>query len=320
MNLKFLQNRLNFDLTLYKQITKDILLFRPIAPSSGFTSDYANSGELENKGIELELGGDIIRNDNFSWNLTGNWSTNKSKVLKLAEGVEELSLESAFASFGSYAIVGQPLGSFYGQKWRRNPQGQIIISSAGIPLKEPTTGNIGDPNPDWLAGIRNTFSYKGIRLTGQLDIRQGGDIWNGTLARLHNIGRSQESADRERTYIVPGVLEDGVTPNTIEITPLQYYRTYLGDAGGAEEQHVETVNWVRLRELSLSYRLKIPSLSRYIDHIDLSATGRNLWLDTNYKGVDPETSLTGAGSNINGFDYFNNPGTKSYLFGITVGF
>ena len=320
LNLKFLQNRLNFDLTLYKQKTKDILLFRPIAPSSGFIDDYGNSGELENKGIELELGGDIIQNENFSWNLSGNWSTNKSEVLKLGEGVAEINLEEGFASFGSYAIVGQPLGSFYGQKWQRNPQGQIIINSSGIPLKEATTGNIGDPNPDWLAGIRNTFTYKGIRLTGQLDIRQGGDIWNGTLARLHNIGKSLESADRERTYVVPGVLEDGVTPNTIAIPAIQYFKTYLGDAGGAEEQHVETVNWVRLRELSLSYRLKLPSLNKYIDYIDLSATGRNLWLDTNYKGVDPETSLTGAGSNINGWDYFNNPGTKSYLFGITVGF
>lgn len=319
LDAKFLKNRLSLNLTLYKQKTKDILLLRPLAGSSGFEAEYTNSGELENKGVELELKGDLIKFSDFNWSLGINWSTNKSKVLKLAEGVEELNLESAFSDYGSYAIVGQPLGSFYGTKWQRSTDGQLVIGANGIPLKEVETGNIGNPNPDWLAGIRNTFKYKGIQLSVLFDIRHGGDILNGTYARLTRLGRTAITVDRERTYVVPGLKADG-TVNTTPVSALNYFSRYLGDNGGAAEQFIETVNWFRVRELSLSYRLAPVSLTKYLNYIDLSITGRNLFLDTNYKGVDPETSLTGAGSNINGFDYFNNPGSKSFLFGINVGF
>jgi outer membrane receptor protein involved in Fe transport len=319
LDAKFLGNRLSLNLTLYHQKTKDILLFRPLAGSSGFQSEYANSGELENKGIELELKGNIIETTDFKWDIGINWSKNKSKVLKLAEGVKELSLESAFSDYGSYAIVGQPLGAFYGTKWQRSADGQLIIGDNGIPLKDSQTGNIGNPNPDWLAGIRNNFNFKGVQLSALFDIRHGGDVLNATYGRLTRLGRTAITADRERTYVIPGVKADG-SVNTTPVSALNYFSRYLGDNGGAAEQFVETVNWFRVREITLSYRLAPQALTKYLNYIDLSVTGRNLLLETNYKGVDPETSLTGAGSNINGFDYFNNPGSKSFLFGINVGF
>jgi hypothetical protein len=105
----------------------------------------------------------------------------------------------------------------------------------------------------------------------------------------------------------------------VEISAFNYYRVVVGDAGGsATENAVFDGSWVRLRELSLSYRWKNPTT--FLQYIDFSATGRNLWLSTDYPGVDPETSLTGAGSNVSGFDYFNMPGTKSYMFGLKFGF
>lgn len=319
LNTKFLNNRINLDFTAYKQVTSDILILRPLAPSSGFTSIYSNSGELENRGIEVELGGRILKSKDFNWDLNITWAKNKSKVLKLADGVKELSLESAFTEIGSYAIVGQPLGAFYGTLWNKDASGNLLIGANGLPTKQESTGNAGDPNPDWLGGIRNTFAYKAISLTALIDIRRGGDIYNGTYARLNRLGRTQESADRDRTYVIPGVLADGST-NTKPVSALNYFQNYIGDSGGAAEQFVENVNWFRIRDISLSYRLKLKQLSNFINYIDLSVTGRNLVLITNYKGVDPETSLTGADSNINGIDYFNNPGTKSYLFGVSVGF
>ena len=89
---------------------------------------------------------------------------------------------------------------------------------------------------------------------------------------------------------------------------------------GASESSVYDGSWVRLRELTLSYDFKLKSSVPVIRSLNVYATGRNLWLSTDYPGVDPETSLTGSGSNVNGFDYFNNPGTKSYIFGVKVGF
>lgn len=316
LNVKFLQNKIDLDVTAYQQTTVDILLTRPTAPGSGFTNIYTNAGQLRNRGIEVMLGINAIKTPTFSWDVNLNWSKNVSKVLALTEGVTEVSLESAFNGIGGYAIVGQPLGVLYGTKWERNDAGQLIIGSNGLPLLQEAQQNIGNPYPNWLSNIRNTFTFKGITLTALLDIRRGGAIWNGTYARLQRIGRTQESADRERTYVIPGVTQSGEA-NTQAISALTYYGQYLGDNGGAAEQFVENVNWFRVREVALSYRLK---LKKYLDYVDFSVSSRNLYLNTNYKGVDPETSLTGAGSNLQGFDYFNNPGTRSYIFGVNIGF
>ncbi len=317
LNLKLLQNKLDLDVTLYNQKTVDILLSQPTAPASGFPARYINAASLRNRGVEVMLGINALKTPAFSWDVALNWSMNRSKVLSLIEGVSEVSLESAFTGIGGYAIVGEPLGVLYGSKWERNEQGQFLIGADGLPILQEKQGNIGNPYPTWLGNVRNTFTYKGVSLTALLDIRRGGAIWNGTYARLQRLGVTQESADRERTYVIPGVLEDG-TPNNIAIPAVDYYSFYVGDSGGAAEEFVENVNWVRLRELGLSYRFKVGR--KFLDYVDVSFTGRNLWLNTNYKGVDPETSLTGAGSNLQGFDYFNNPGTRSYIFGVNIGF
>ena len=87
--------------------------------------------------------------------------------------------------------------------------------------------------------------------------------------------------------------------------------------GKNQKQLVFDGSWVRLRELTLSYA--IPKCPKVISNMSLFVTGRNIWLDTEYPGVDPETSLTGAGSNIGGFDYFNNPGAKSWIIGLNIG-
>ena len=316
-----LLNRISIDFTYFKEKTEGILIARPISKATGFAFAYGNSGVLDNKGHEIIISGDIINNKDFVWTLGLNHSAYKNETLELAEGGDEVSIESAFTSIGSYAIVGEPVGVFYGTKWKRDSNGELIIDSNGIPLKESEQGKVGDPNPDWIGGIRNTLTYKNLSLSAFLDFRQGGDVYNGTYARLNRFGRTQESAtNRNGTYGIPGVKEDG-SINDIEINPVDYFQKYKGDGGGAAEQFVESVNWVRLRDVSITYNLK----SSFVQNIGLtklsfSATGRNLWLSTNYKGVDPETSLTGAGSNIGGLDYFNNPGSKSYGFKINLTF
>lgn len=327
LDIRTYKGRLNLDITYYNQKSVDILLQRPIALSSGFEYLYANAGEMVNKGIELTLSGTPIKMENsFQWDLSVNFTRNVNEVLKLEEGVDEINIETAFESIGSYAIVGQPYGALYGTKWKRTDDGQLLINpKTGLPYVDDVRGNIGNPFPDYLMNIRNNFSYKGFKLSGLLDIRKGGDIWCGTCARLDRLGRTEASADRERTYVIEGILanENGESTgqaNNIEISAFDYYTRFTGDNGAAVEQAVFDGSWVRLRELTLSYDFKFGEGMKVLKTLNLYVTGRNLWLSTDYPGVDPETSLTGSGSNVNGFDYFNNPGTKSYLFGLKAGF
>lgn len=329
INLNFLKGLIDVDYTFYIQKSTDLLLFLPTPGSSGFQSSYTNAGEMTNQGHEVYIGINAIRRDDFKWTVGLNWSKNTSEVTKLAVGVDEVSIEAAFGSIGSFAIVGEPLGVFYGTRWARDANDNKLIGANGLPIVADQTGNVGNPLPNWLGGIRNTFEYKGVQLSFLFDFRNGGDIWNGTYARMNNLGVSEDSEDRERTFVVDGVYAPGTVidgndvsgqANSTEISANSYWRQVEGDAGGAAEQFVETVNWVRLRDASLSYRFDWSKNEKGVQYLNISLTGRNLWLSTNYKGVDPETSLTGAGSNIGGFDYFNNPGTRSYLIGVSLGF
>lgn len=320
LDLRFFESRFRIDFSYYNQQSKNIILSLPIAPSSGFRALYTNSGKMENKGIEIIATGTAIKTKDFNWDIGINFSRNRNKVIALANGVEELAPEQAFNSAQAYAIVGSPYGAIYGTKWARNDAGQLIIGANGLPTLDPEKGNLGNPYPDWMMGLRNSFIYKGIRLTGLLDIRQGGVAWNGTYARLNRLGRTEESTDRNRSYVIEGVKADG-SANTTAISANAYYSTFMGDGGAyAAENAIQDVSWFRLRELGLSYNLKLKAIDKYVKSIDLGFVAKNLWLKTDYKGVDPETSLTGAGSNIGGFDYFNNPGIKSYIFSLKANF
>ncbi|OOV18306.1 SusC/RagA family TonB-linked outer membrane protein [Flavobacterium sp. LM4] len=319
LSTKFFDSRLSLDVNAYYKTSKDLLITLPLPSSSGFSSVYQNGAELVNKGLEVEFGYDVFQKSNpFQWNINLNWAKNENEVTDIAGGLDDIQIEAAFGSIGYYAVKGQPLGSFYGTKWARDANGNKIIGTDGLAKIADETGNLGNSAPKWTGGIRNTFTYKRVTLSGLLDIRHGGTVYNGTLARLHNFGVSEASADRERTYVIEGVTETG-TPNTKEIDAKSYYRFYLGDAGGAAEQAVTDVNWIRLRDVSITYDFNVKKFTA-INSAQISFTGRNLWLDTNYEGVDPETSLTGAGSRINGLDYFNNPGSKSFIMTLKVGF
>lgn len=324
LEARFFGGRIILDLTWYNQKSTNLIVQRPIAPSTGFETFVSNAGSMVNRGLEIQLSGDVVSTDKFTWNLAANFTRNYNEVLSLPEGVDEIDIEAAFASIGSYAIVGQPYGALYGTRWQRNDAGQLIIGANGIPLVDPTRGNIGNPFPDWTMGINNNLSFMGVSLSFLFDIRQGGDIWNGTNARLSRIGRTEESAaGRAQSYVVEGVVQqpDGsYTANTTAISPFSYFNHVVGDGGlSATENSVQDGSWIRLRELTLSYAIPADNIP-VLKNATIFVTGRNLWLSTNYNGVDPETSLTGAGSNVSGFDYFNMPSTRSFIVGLRAGF
>lgn len=337
-DVRMFDSRLTLDLTLYEQKSTDLLVSMPLAASSGYGSVRQNSGSMTNKGIELMLGVTAIKNKNLTWEIAANFGKNKNEVLELAPGVDEINIESAFSSIGSYAIVGQSYGAMYGSRILRHSDGSMIIGANGLPVLNNTRGNIGNPYPDWIGSLRNTLNIKGLNITALIDVRKGGDIWCGTYARMSQYGITAPSEDRSKTYLIEGKRITSGTPeydpktglitneseltfadNTREINAFNYYRSYLGDGpGSSAEMAVYDGSWVRLRELGVSYRINLKG-NKNLSYVDLGVVGRNLWLSTKYPGVDPETSLTGASSNIGGFDYFNNPGLKSFMFNIKLG-
>ena len=228
-----------------------------------------------------------------------------------------------------------------------------VLDPDGFPIQAATQGIVGDPNPDWRASIGNTLRYKGASVNVLFDFKAGGDVWNGTKGALFFFGRSGDqdwfttvSADEAATltnyfgctlvqleegsclggngtvvvnddgsYSFRGFVDDfGAGPVIVD----EYYFRLGPGSGftGPSEQFIEDGSYVRLREVTLSYNWADRYVQRLgLQSIDLALTGRNLWLSSDYSGVDPETNLTGP-SNGQGLDYFNNPATRSYQFSL----
>jgi hypothetical protein len=180
-------------------------------------------------------------------------------------------------------------------------------------------GIVGDPNPDFIAGWRNTLQYKNWTLSFLLDIRVGGDMFNGTKGVMRRLGTHIDTDGRNETFVWDGVFQDTGAPNDVAISrDEQFYSRY--GLTGVSEDNIETVNWVRLRDINLSYNFSPTFCKKLkITRASVTLTSRNLFLITNYTGIDPETSLGGA-SNAFGRDYFNNPNTRSYGVNLNVTF
>jgi len=333
IELKFLKNRVNFDFTYYNNQNRDLLISVPLSGSTGYNSRYMNAATMENKGVEIMSNIIPVASKSFNWSLTLNYTQNINKVLSLAPGVTDISL-GGFTGSTINVVVGEAYGSMFSTSFYKDNQGRVIInddpSSAGYgyPIKDNTMKSLGSISPKWTLGINNDFSWKGFDLSFLFDIKKGGIMWNGTRSRMVGFGTAKETENRDKPVVFDGVLghiENGeiVTEgqkNNIEATYSQYFYTNMGGGSNpAQEQFVEKTDWVRLREVSVSYNLGKIINNSFIRSLKVFASGRNLWLSTPYDGIDPETNLMGA-NNAQGLDYFNMPNTKSYVFGFKVDF
>jgi TonB-linked SusC/RagA family outer membrane protein len=319
-DLRFLQNRLGFDFTYYDNHNEDLILSVPIAKSSGYYFANMNAAEMVNRGVELTLYASPVRTAALGWDFSVNFTKNTNEVLSLAEGVENVTL-AGFVGAQARAVVGESYGSIFGEYWVKHENGQRLINEDGFPMMSEDETNLGNVLPNWTMGINNSFTFRNISLSFLFDIKNGGVMWNGTKGAMYYFGTHKDTETREPgdKYVFEGVLADG-TPNTKEVVrDIDWY--VLGEGSGftgPTEDFIEKTDWVRLRELTLSYSLGRNIATRAgLTNAEIFLTGRNLWLSTPYTGVDPETSLIGAG-NGQGLDYFNMPGTKSYMVGLRL--
>jgi TonB-linked SusC/RagA family outer membrane protein len=333
LEVKLLKSRVNFDVSYYNNQNRDLLINVPVTGSTGFNAQYMNAATMENKGTEIMANVIPVSTGDLTWGITFNFSQNKNKVLSLAPGVSNIAL-GGFTGSTINVVAGEPYGSMFSTSFYKDDQGRVIInddatnSGYGYPMLDPTMKSLGAIAPNWLLGISSDLSYKGLGFSFLFDIKNGGIMWDGTRSRLVGFGVAKSTENRGEKVTFEGVkghVTDGVAitsgvKNDIETTFSQYYYVNIGGGSGpAQEQFVEKTDWVRLREVTVSYDFGKWIKKTFLRQMSLYATGRNLWLSTPYKGIDPETNLMGA-FNAQGLDYFNMPNTKSYVFGVKLDF
>ena len=334
-DLRFFNNDLTFSFTYYNNKIEDILLNVSLSPSSGFSTQYGNFGAMKNKGYEIDLGWNAIQKQDLNLNTTLNWSKNVNEVTDLY-GTSVVNM-SPGASVQSVALVGSPLGTLFGTGSRTNADGSFDLNENGFPQITSSFVVLGDPNPDWRAGLGLNLSYKKFNLNVVLEHSQGGEFSPRTLHVLKRFGTTTETANRV-TLTEPLVNVKGTTfpaGTTIRgniqnfgggnvLLDEQWYRRDIGGGFGDNQAYnfsIYDATWTKLREISLSYTLDSPSLKSTIglSSVRFTLTGRNLININNIPGIDPEVNQYGTGNAL-GLDYFTNPQTQSTLLGVTFNF
>lgn len=311
---------LNF--TYYNRTTKDQVALASLPGSTGYSSYILNAGKIENKGIEATLTlNNILRNtQNFRWDIGINFTKNKNTVLEIPPDLNEIIIGSS-AWFGASVIVkpGLPYGSVSGTYYERNEAGDLLLGDDGFPIRSSDTKVLGDPNPDWQMGISNGFRYKNWNLNFLFDIKQGGMLLNESRLAMWWYGSDIEIENVGKKHVFEGVMKSTGEINTQEVTLSETY--YKSKKSFVDEPAMEDASWVRLRNVSLSYQLS-PRLfeNSFIEGIQLSFSGRNLWISTDYSGTDPEAASVLGPGNVQSIDMFPVPGTKSYTFSLKANF
>jgi TonB-linked SusC/RagA family outer membrane protein len=358
-DLGLYRDKADVSFTFYNAITEDVILLTPLSPSTGYFVQPQNSAEFRNRGYEVTLNLRPLTTQDFAWDVGLQWARNQSLVTQLdaatfipLDGTNNLTPYNV-------AMEGHPVGVFYDFGWVRcglspngmdaavrgvdlatvcagQPHGALYIAASGFPLADPNQRVVGDPNPDWSGSVRSGVRYKKWQLSGLVDIRQGGDIHNGTRGALYSYGTHKDTEQRavcngttctgnEKTFGRGGWFDGPVVgPGAGMAVPIgeNWYRQGLGAGvfAGNTDGFMEDGSYVKLRELSLGYTFDTEWVRRTLGltSFDLRVAGRNLKTWTDYSGYDPETNLGGAIQNTRGMDYFNMPQTRSFVFTVNL--
>lgn len=322
MDTRLFNNRFGLNVSVFKRNSKDLITDQNLDPSSGYTVTRVNAGELETKGIEVDFDVNVIKSQTsgFNWTVQGNFYADESLVKKLPDGTERIALTPTIAGRpANFAVEGLPIGVILGDKVLRT-NGELTVDNNGdYIVGSSTTEYLGDPNPDWTASLDNGISFRGLSFNMSWQYRHGGDIYSQTAAAL--VGRGVVDADRpldrEKTYVLPGVKQDG-SPNDIQLTTTRIYFNNLGF--GSNEFGIYDGSTIRLSEVSLGYSLPKKFLEKTpLGGLSFTLSGSNLWFKAvnmpHNVNFDTNTLSTGVG-NGQGIDFISGPSARRY--GLTV--
>jgi len=331
--LQFFNNRLGIDIAKYSLRSEKQLIAARASYGTGVIIKWFNGGLVENRGIEIQLTGKPIKNKNFSWETIFNFDRNVGEVLEMPAGLPTYydSDTWVFGNLRSQYFPGAKLGNMASNTLRRNNAGQVLISSTtGLPIRDDEFRTVGDRQPDFKLGWVNSISYKNFLLSFNLDFRKGGDVFNATEYLLYLTGYSTKTLGREKPVIIDGVLLDGLensnnpTKNTIAVTP-NLNSDFYNNSASSEEDFVEEVNWMRLRDITLAFNLpgSVFKNQRAIKSASIFITGTDLFMLTNYSGADPSVNANTAsnrGFGGAGIDFGTISTPRGINFGCRISF
>ena len=313
---KLFNNKIGFDLTVYRRDTRNLITSAPLDASTGYTSTTINVGKIRNQGIEFSLTGTPVTKGPFSWDVTLTYSRNTPEVLDLGGTIQEVQVTGFGSSLGNYAIVGQPFNVIKGTGFRRNAEGKLLIDGSGNLQATTSPVILGDPNPAFVSSMINGFNYKGLSLSVMVSYRHGGAMYSSSAGALLGRGLTIESGsetgyDRAQTFIFPGVKADG-SANDIQVTgsDINFNNVYFfGDEG-----RIYDGSTIRLQEVSLSYSLPKKFLGKLgIKGASIGLSGNNLWYKALHipKGLNLDTDNLGLGvGNGLGFEFLTGPSSR----------
>ncbi len=316
-DLRFLVDRVRLDVTYYQQKSINQIVSIPVSGASGYTSKIINAGRIDNRGLELLLTVTPVRVRDFRWDVTFNWSKNVNEVVELAEGIEQFVL-GRYWNMQVLAIPGEAYGVLYSYDFERDPDGNIIFYD-GLPAQGDLKP-LGNVTPDWLGGMLNEFTWKGLNASFLIDMKKGGDIYSMTTTWGRYAGALDETLiGREGGIVGDGVMPDGeggYVTNTVVADCEQFNKqSFVNDVAYSS---VFDGSYIKLREIKLGYTFG--NLGDFpIKEINVSAVGRNLAiLSTNVPHIDPETAFSSG--NVQGLEYGQLPSARSMGFSIGIRF
>lgn len=315
---KFFKNRIGLDFSYYNTVTKNQVLPIPLTYSSGYTYKTVNVGKISNKGIELMLTGTPVKTKDFTLDLTLNFAKNKTMVDELDPLVKIHTFGTINNGLSVVAIEGHKLGEIYGDGYKRDSKGNMIIGSDGLPEKTDNQEVLGCIQPDFTGSFALNADYKGLFMNALFAFQKGGDVYSYTEAVAASAGTAKITENRAG-MVVKGVLEDG-TSNTQVITAQNFWTN-----GTRAEQFIYDASYIKLKEVAIGYSLSkklLRSLTHnMVDNFKISLVGSNLlYLVKHTPGTTPDGSAMASNIFSQAIDFSPLPNTRTYGFTVNVGF
>ena len=324
-DLRFFRNRTRLDVAYYSTTVDNQIVTVRVSPAAGQILQTRNEGSVENYGIEATLAQDIFKTKDFDWTVTANFSLNRGKVKSLPDQIKQID-GTNYGGIYPTAFLGGSSTGITGKDYVRDPEGNIVCNEDGYPLVNTSKQlYIGNREPDFMLGVGSSFRYRDLSVGFLFDGRCGGDVVNITGSSLISNGQHHLlDKYRNREVVFKGVVQnaDGsYSPNT---TPIILDQTFINTYFyPVSSNFIEDGSYIRLSYVTVGYDLSKLLVSKCpVKGLNVTLTGRNLFLLTKYSGSDPQVTESGSsyGSGSGGFDRYGVPKTRSFNISVKATF